>query len=215
MIRQQIALAAATAMSAGLVMVGAPTVQARPLPATPVTIKDLPKASDFRFDDDVFATKFRAKGEGQAAVSLCQTRTWSEFAPNATFVGEYAVKGNSEAHGSASIASFKTHAAAVKAAKAMAADFRTCGSRLEKDTNGEANVHRQYNRTVTLPGGQVATLVAVNWEAAGWSSPMVTETAVVATGTHAQIISIDHGTQSIYGTGEILSTVKRSVRTLA
>lgn len=214
MIRKSLAVAATLAATAGMTAV-APTTEARTLPATRVTAADLPRTADLVFPGVRFHADFRVAGEAQSPVSSCQTRTWSSLGANRTFAGGWSVIAGRSNVGTvdATVASFKTHAAAVKAANTMAASFTGCRTRFLK-TQPKGAQAVSYLRKVTLPGGKPATLYALN-SSSRWGTQLE-EAGVTVTGTHAEIVAIHlSGVQAVFKTDEIRATMTRSVKTLA
>lgn len=219
MIRKPLATAALVTMAAGTLITAAPA-HALPAtnhqPATRVTTADLPTATDLRFPGIVFHAGGTDRGEGQAPTSVCQTRTWAASHPTASFVRDYSAVANRSTVGSAtaSIASFRTHAQALAAARNVASGFTGCSARFLATQPRGTEVHSSL-RTITLTGGQKATVFSLNSQAPGQDA-MLEEAGVVVTGTHAEIVAthLDH-MQALFGTTEITTTLAHGVRTLA
>lgn len=69
-------------------------------------------------------------------------------------------------------------------------------------------------RKLTLPTGQTATLLTLNYTDAH-GRHAVEETAVVATGTHTELLVISTPTQAIYTDAAVHASIKQAVKTLA
>lgn len=219
MIRKPLIATALVTMAAGTLITAVPAhglTPARHLPATRVTTADLPTSTDLRFPGIAFHAAGTGRGEGQAPTSVCQTRGWVASRPTASFVRDYVAYANRSNVGTAtaSIASFSTHAQALAAARNVAAGFTGCNARFLRTQPRGTEVHSQL-RTVTLAGGQKATVFSLNSQAPGQEAQLE-EAGVVVTGTHTEIVAIHLSEmQALYGTDEITNTLNRSVRTLA
>lgn len=192
------------------------TVQSSHEGATPVTRDNLPQATDITFDGESFTTTRTDDGEGQGTLFDCQRHSWSELGGQHVFTREFTSTVGADEAGTAraGIASFATHAAALRAVQEMANGFTGCAARVRAQYPDLTTVKASQGRA-TLDGGQVAHLVALNTADGESGQPGVQEGAVFATGTHVELLVLQHGAQGLYGTEQVLNSARKAVHRLA
>lgn len=182
-------------------------------PATKVTRANLPAASSIRLDDRTMVTRSSFAGPGQAPIAPCQMQSWQVFKPNASFSRLYVAKGRPAARAGVQVASFSSHAAAVKAADAMDRSLRCRSQAAAVDMVVGASV-QDRTRTIRLSGGQTVHLHYTSYALLGDEYITREDTAVFATGTHVALVNLNYGTQDS-DDAQLVRTVKASLPAVA
>lgn len=213
----RIASSAATSLVALALAAATPGLAHGTQKATPVTVRNLPAASQLKVYDMKVESLQTLKGHHKLYTNQCQTKHWSDFKPNAEFTRFF---GFTDAHtkawsgyGGASIASFRTHAAAVKAADQMFAGF-ACAKHLTQERIPGLKVISLRNRTLALRGGVKLHVTDVRYAYAGQHYFWDEQVAVMAVGTHAEVL--DHTIPTQDGDPQIIvRNAQRALPTLA